>query len=132
MAALPAYCEMCRAKLHGLTITQTELFYEGSITLDSELLDASGMHPWEKVQVVNRNNGARFDTYIIPGERGSGIVCLNGPAARLAVVGDTVLVIAYSLVPEHDAANWHPTVVIVDKDNRIESVITNDESASAT
>jgi len=132
MASLPAYCEMCRAKLHGLTVTETELLYEGSITLDTDLLDASGMYPWERVQVVNRNNGARFETYIIPGERGSGTVCLNGPAARLAAVGDIVLVIAYGLVPDHAAREWNPTFVIVDKDNRVEEVHTAAENVSAT
>ncbi len=122
MESLPSYCEMCRAKLHGLTVTQTELDYEGSITLDPVLLDASGMHPYEKVQVVNRNNGSRFDTYIIPGVRGDGNVCLNGPAARLAQVGDTVLVIAYGLVPEQNAAAWRPNIVIVGPRNEVSEV----------
>jgi aspartate 1-decarboxylase len=120
MAQMPGYCEMCRAKLHGLTVTQTELHYEGSITIDPDLLDASGIHVFEKVQVVNQNNGERFDTYVIEGERGSGAICLNGPAARLAQIGDTVLVIAYGLVPSEQAAQWHPTIVIVGENNVVE------------
>jgi len=114
---------MCRAKLHGLTVTQTELHYEGSITIDPELLDVSGMFPYEQVQVVNQNNGARFETYIIPGERGSGEICLNGPAARLAEVGDIVLVIAYGLVPEDEASGWSPKVVVLQERNAVERVI---------
>ena len=123
MASMPRYVEMCRAKLHGLTITQTELDYEGSITLDPVLLEASGMHSYEKVQVVNRNNGMRFDTYIIPGTRGAGEVCLNGPAARLAEVGDTVLVIAYGLMPEDEAAEWQPTLVLIGEGNSVKQVM---------
>jgi aspartate 1-decarboxylase len=110
---------MCRAKLHGCVVTQTELHYEGSITIDMDLVDKAGMLPWEKVQVVNQNNGSRFETYIIPGERGSGEICLNGPAARLAEIGDVVLVIAYADMELESARNWTPTVVIVDQQNRV-------------
>lgn len=120
------YCTMCRAKLHGATITQTELEYEGSITIDQNLLDAAGMHPYEQVQVVNQNNGQRFETYIIPGERDSGEMCLNGPAARLAEVGDTILVIAYSLVPQADVRGWRPTVVILGPQNQPREIVRPD------
>ncbi len=123
MASMPRYIEMCRAKLHGLTITQTELDYEGSITLDPVLLEASGMYAYEKVQVVNRNNGTRFDTYIIPGTPDTGEVCLNGPAARLAEVGDIVLLISYGLVPEEEAGEWQPTLVLIGEGNSVKQVL---------
>jgi len=114
---------MCRAKLHNATITELQLHYEGSITIDPNLLDASGMHPYEQVQVVNQNNGVRFETYIIPGERDTGEICLNGPAARLAEVGDTVIIIAYSLVPASEAPAWRPTVVVLGPQNQLREVI---------
>lgn len=113
---------MCRAKLHDATVTQTELHYEGSITIDRNLLDASGMYLYEQVQVVNQNNGLRFTTYIIPGERDTGEVCLNGPAARLAEVGDPILIIAYSLVPESEASAYRPTIVVLGPQNQIREV----------
>ena len=106
-----------RAKLHQLRVTQAELYYEGSITIDEELLEAAGIHPYEKVQVVNVNNGQRFETYTIPGERGSRTVCLNGPAARRAAVGDTVIAIAYAQLTPEEAAEHKPRVVIVDENN---------------
>ena len=123
MSDLSTYVTMCRAKLHGLMVTETQLHYEGSITIDMDLVDAAGLLPWEKVQVVNQNNGNRFETYIIPGERGSGEVCLNGPAARLAEVGDVVLAIAYALVPPEQAVGWKPRVVVLSKENRIKETI---------
>ncbi len=122
MPDAPSYVTLCRAKLHGARVTQTELHYEGSITIDMDLVERAGMLPWEKVQVVNQNNGARFDTYIIPGERGSGTLCLNGPAARLTQVGDVVLVIAYSLVAMDESKNWTPTVVLLDENNHVSDV----------
>ena len=122
MAELPTYVTLCRAKLHGATVTETQLHYEGSITIDEDLVDAAGLLPWEKVQVVNQNNGNRFETYIIAGERGSGEICLNGPAARLAEVGDIVLAIAYATVPETKAKNWMPRVVVLGENNRIKDI----------
>lgn len=115
---------MCRAKLHGLRVTQTELFYEGSITIDMDLVDAAGMYPYEQVQVLNVNTGARFETYIIPGDRKSGVTCLNGPAARMASVGDTVLVLTYALMPIEQAAGWRPTVVTIGPGNTMREVHT--------
>ena len=107
-----------RAKIHRATVTDANLHYQGSITLDPDLLDAAGMYPNEKVQVVNVNNGARLDTYIMVGERGSGVVCMNGPAARLAQIGDTVIVIAYAIVDKSEMAGFEPTLVHVDEANR--------------
>jgi len=123
MDALPTYVTMCRAKLHNATVTETKLHYEGSITVDQNLLDAAGMYLYEKVHVVNLNNGERFETYIIPGERDTGEVCLNGPAARLAEVGDTVIVIAYSFVPEADAPAFRPTIVVLGPQNQLREIV---------
>lgn len=104
-------------------MTQAELYYEGSLTLDIELLKASGILPYEKVQVVNVNNGLRFETYIIPGKAKSGIVCLNGPAARLGSIGDEVIIISYADFQESEAEGYEPTVVLVDQKNKIKKVI---------
>jgi aspartate 1-decarboxylase len=112
---------ICKSKLHGATITQTELTYEGSITLDTDLIEAANMLAWERVQIVNLNNGARIETFIIPGEAGSGIVCLNGPAARTAVVGDVVHVISYAHMTEDEASGYEPIVVDLDEHNGIRS-----------
>jgi len=111
--------EMFKSKIHRATVTMSELYYEGSITIDQNLLEAADILVGEKVQVVNVNNGARFETYTIAGDRGSGIICLNGPAARLGAVGDEVIVITYCHVPEEDARNFKPKVVLVDKTNKI-------------
>jgi aspartate 1-decarboxylase len=110
---------MCITKIHGATVTETELFYQGSITIDSDLLEASGMLPNERVQVVNLNNGTRTETYVIEGEAGSGIICLNGPAARRAEVGDMVHVLCHALLDEEEARNLTLNVVHVDYANRI-------------
>jgi len=114
---------MFRAKLHRVTVTEADLYYEGSITLDSELLAASGLLPYERVQVVNVNNGARFETYIIPGEWGSRIVCLNGPCARLAAKGDQVVVMAYADMTPDEASAHRPRVVLVDEHNNPREVL---------
>ncbi len=116
------YIEMCRAKIHRATVTQADLEYEGSITIDPDLLDASGILPYEKVQVLNLNTGHRIETYVIVGEQGSGVICLNGPAARLGAKGDEVIIIAYSLMPEEDARRHEPKIVMVDKKNRVKDV----------
>src|SRR5690606_19287082 len=108
---------MLKAKLHRLRVTEADLYYEGSITLDEELLEASGILPYEKVQVVNVNNGARFETYTIPGKAGSRIVCLNGPAARLAAPGDEVIVISYAGFSPEKANMPRPQLVPVDENN---------------
>jgi len=108
---------MFKGKLHRLTVTEADLYYEGSITLDAELLEAAKILPYEKVQVVNVNNGARLETYTIPAERGSRTVCLNGPAARLNAPGDEVIVISYAEMTPDEAAAYRPRVVLVDKNN---------------
>jgi aspartate 1-decarboxylase len=108
---------MFKAKLHQLRVTEADLYYEGSITIDEELLETAGILPYEKVQVVNVNNGARLETYTIPDEAGSRTVCLNGPAARLAAPGDQVIVIAYADMTPEEAQAHRPRVVLVDEDN---------------
>lgn len=108
---------MFKAKLHPLRVTQAELYYEGSITIDEELLEVAGILPYEKVQVVNVNNGARLETYTIAGERGSRVVCMNGPAARLASEGDRIIVICYADMSPVEAKNHRPRVVLIDNNN---------------
>ena len=114
---------MFRAKLHRLQVTEADLFYEGSITLDQELLDAAGILPYEKVQVVNINNGSRLETYTIPGEPGARTVCLNGPAARLAQRGDEIIVISYADMTRDEALTHRPRVVLVDEHNNPKEII---------
>ena len=114
---------LCKSKIHRVRVTEAELYYEGSLTVDTDLLNASGILPYEKVQVVNVNNGERFETYIIPGQAGSGIICLNGPAARLGSVGDEIIVIAYAEFDEAEAKKYEPTVVLVDQKNKIKQVL---------
>lgn len=117
---------MLKAKLHRLRVTQADLYYEGSITVDQELLDTAGILPYEKVQVVNVNNGSRLETYTIPGEPGDGTVCLNGPAARLAAPGDQVIVISYADLTPNEAQQHNPCVVMVEEDNTVSETRTLD------
>ncbi|MFQ5579434.1 MAG: aspartate 1-decarboxylase [Nitrospiria bacterium] len=111
--------QMLKSKIHRATITESELHYEGSITIDQELIDAAGMFPYEQVMVSNLNNGERFVTYILPGERGSGTICLNGPTARKGVVGDQVIIFTYAHYDEEEAEGHLPLVVKVDSENQI-------------
>lgn len=108
---------MFKGKLHRLTVTEADLYYEGSITLDVQLMEAAKILPYEKVQVVNVNNGARLETYTIPAVAGSRTVCLNGPAARLCAPGDEVIVIAYAAMTPEEAAAHRPRVVLVNRKN---------------
>lgn len=109
---------VCKGKIHRATITEADLNYEGSLTVDMDLVDAAGMVPYEKVHVVNVNNGNRFETYLIEGERGSGTICLNGAAARLGMKGDKVIIIAYGQVDgEKLPKGYQPKVVLVDEKN---------------
>lgn len=108
---------MFKGKLHRLRVTEAELYYEGSITLDADLLEAARILPYEKVHVVNVNNGSRLETYTIPAPRGSRTVCLNGPAARLNAPGDEVIVIAYASMTPEEAISHRARVVLVDQDN---------------
>lgn len=110
---------MLKSKIHRATLTGTDLDYEGSITVDPILLEAADILPHEQVQVLNLNNGARLTTYAIEGERGSGVMLLNGPAARLGMVGDLVVVLTYANVEEKELLSYKPTVVLVDEKNRI-------------
>jgi aspartate 1-decarboxylase len=113
---------MFKGKIHRATVTEANLNYVGSITVDQNLLEAAGILPGEKVQIVNNNNGARLETYTIAGERGSGIVCLNGAAARLTQVGDIVIIIAYAWMTPEEATTFEPKVVFVDENNRIDAI----------
>ena len=113
---------MCKSKIHRATITQAELHYEGSLTLDAALMDEANLLPYEKIQVVNINNGNRFETYIIEGERNSGVICLNGAAARLGMVGDRVILISYGILDESELEDHKPNIVFVDEKNKIISI----------
>lgn len=110
---------MMKAKLHRATVTEANLHYVGSITIDQDLLDQVDILPNEKVQVVNNNNGARLETYVIPGERGSGVICLNGAAARLVQPGDTVIIISYALVAQEELKDFKPKVAIMGEGNKV-------------
>ena len=109
--------EMLMSKIHRATVTQAELDYVGSITVDEDLLDISGIREYEKVQIVDINNGNRFETYTIAGERGSGMICLNGAAARCVSVGDKIIIMAYAQMTPEEADAYQPTVVFVDEEN---------------
>jgi aspartate 1-decarboxylase len=117
------YREMLKSKIHRVTVTEAELYYEGSVTIDKNLLEAADILPYEKVQVLNFNNGSRIDTYTIEGAAGSGTICLNGPAARLGTVGDEVIIVSYVQVPETETNNFKPKVVLVDKKNKITKLL---------
>ena len=121
---------MMHGKIHRATVTEANLNYVGSITIDEDLLDAAGILPGEKVQIVNNNNGARLETYTIPGKRGSGVICLNGAAARCALEGDIVIIIAYAQMDEKEAKALEPKLVLVDKKTHIEK--TFEEKAGHT
>ncbi|EGQ27545.1 aspartate 1-decarboxylase [Sporosarcina newyorkensis 2681] len=115
---------MMNGKIHRATVTEANLNYVGSITIDAALLEAAGMLPNEKVQIVNNNNGARFETYIIEGERDSGVICVNGAAARLVQPGDIVIILNYVYLSDEEARVHQPNVLIMDENNRIKELIT--------
>ena len=110
---------MLKGKIHRAVVTQAELDYVGSITIDEDLMEASGIHEYERVQVVDVDNGQRLETYAITGERGSGVICLNGAAARLVHTEDKVIIMAYALMMPEEADIYLPKVVFVDEHNRI-------------
>lgn len=114
---------MMKAKIHRATVTEANLNYVGSITIDRDIMDAVDILPNEKVQIVNNNNGARLETYVIEGERGSGVICLNGAAARLVQPGDVVIIISYAMMSEADARSYKPKVAIMDENNRISQML---------
>ncbi|MCK4258572.1 MAG: aspartate 1-decarboxylase [Halanaerobiales bacterium] len=111
--------QMMKGKIHRARVTDANLNYMGSITIDQELLDATGILPNEKVQIVNNNNGERFETYVISGERNSGVICLNGAAARKVQPDDEVIIIAYAYMTPEEAKNWQPSVIFVSEKNKI-------------
>ena len=113
---------MLKAKIHSATVTQAELDYVGSITVDMDLLEQAGILEYEKVQIVDVNNGSRFETYTIAGERGSGVMCLNGAAARMVQTGDKIILMAYAQVTPEEASELRPTVLFVDEKNKVTKV----------
>jgi aspartate 1-decarboxylase len=113
---------MCKGKIHRATVTQADLNYVGSITIDQDLLDASNIYPYEKVQVVNISNGSRLETYTIAGARGSGVICLNGAAARLNAPGDLVIVISYAQYTEQEIRELEPSIAFVNENNMLTEV----------
>ena len=113
------FIEVLKSKLHCVTVTEANLNYMGSITIDEDLLDAANMIAGEKVQIVDNNNGERFETYIIKGERGSGCLCLNGAAGRKVQVGDTVIIISYAMMDFEEAKTFNPTVVFPKEGNTL-------------
>lgn len=114
--------EMLKSKIHRATVTQAELNYVGSITIDEELMEAAGIREYEKVQIADVDNGARFETYVIAGDRGKGTICLNGAAARMVSTGDKVIIMCYARMTPEEARENPPKVVFVDEKNRITSV----------
>jgi len=113
---------MMKSKLHRATVTDADLHYEGSISIDETLLKASNIVPYEKVAIYNVTNGERFTTYAITGKADSGIICLNGAAARKVSKGDIIIIVTYVTADEADVANWKPTCVLLDSDNRIKKI----------
>ncbi len=124
------YRTMMKGKIHRATVTEANLDYVGSITIDQDILDAVDMLPNEKVAIVNNNNGARFETYIIAGERGSGVVCLNGAAARLVQPNDIVIIISYALVAEEKVKEHYPKIAIMGENNKILEMISHEPEAT--
>lgn len=113
----PMFLTLCKSKIHRAIVTEANLHYVGSITIDVDLMEAAGLVPNERVQVLNLDNGVRLETYVIAGAAGSGVICMNGPAAHHATPGDLVIIIAYAMMTPEEARNWQPTVVFVDERN---------------
>ncbi len=111
--------EVMKSKIHRVRVTEAELNYVGSITIDEDLMDAADIIANERVQIVNNNNGARLETYVIPGQRGTGTICLNGAAARLVQVGDIVIIISYALMDREEARSYQPKLVFPDNHNKL-------------
>jgi aspartate 1-decarboxylase len=120
---------MCKSKIHRATVTDANLNYVGSITIDKELMEKADILPYEKVQVVNNNNGARLETYVIAGERGRGDVCLNGAAARLVQPGDKIIILSYAQYSSEELKDFMPKVVFVDEENRVIQVVSKELEA---
>ncbi|MDI6833651.1 MAG: aspartate 1-decarboxylase [Bacteroidales bacterium] len=113
------YIEILKSKIHRAFVTEVNINYQGSITIDEDLMDAANIVEHEKVQVLNYNNGERIDTYVIKGKRGTGEVCMNGPAARKFLVGDPIIVISYAMIDVQEAKNLIPKIIFVDNNNKI-------------
>jgi aspartate 1-decarboxylase len=116
---------MLKSKIHRATVTDGNIDYEGSITIDKKLMEEADILPYEQVQVLNINNGARFSTYAIEGEAGSGDICLNGAAARLAVKGDLVIILTYTEMSDEEAREYKPKIILVDKNNTVVKTLDN-------
>jgi aspartate 1-decarboxylase len=114
---------MLKSKIHKATVTQSDLMYEGSLTIDSDLMRAVGLLPYEKIKIYNINNGERLDTYAIEGEAGSGVIGLNGAAARKGMIGDLIIIVSYAIYQDDDLADFEPKVVVLDEKNRVETDI---------
>lgn len=117
---------MMKSKIHRARVTEANLNYVGSVTIDQDILDIVNILPHEKVQIVNNNNGARLETYVIPGVRGSGVVCLNGAAARLVQKDDIVIIVSYALVAESELTSHQPVIAIMNENNEVEQLITEE------
>ncbi len=115
--------QMLRAKLHRATITEANLDYEGSLTIDKDLLDAVGIIPFERVKVYNINNGERFDTYAIEGKRGSGVIGLNGAAARKGMVGDLIIIVTFGFYGEDELEKYHPNIALLNEQNKVKEML---------
>jgi aspartate 1-decarboxylase len=113
---------LMKSKIHRATVTEANLNYVGSITIDEDLMDSSDIMRNEKVQIVDNNNGSRFETYVIPGERGSGVICLNGAAARLVHQGDLIIIISYGIFDKREAESFEPKIIFVDEKNEITEI----------
>ena len=111
------YIEVVKSKIHQVKVTEANLYYVGSVTIDEDLMDAANLIPNEKVQVVNINNGERIETYVIKGERGSGQICLNGPAARKCVVGDVIIIMSYAMMDFEEAKRFKPAIIFPDTES---------------
>ncbi|MFZ5986208.1 MAG: aspartate 1-decarboxylase [Bacillota bacterium] len=116
------FVTLMKSKIHRATVTEANLNYVGSITIDEDLMDAADIMKNEKVQIVNNNNGNRFETYVIPGERGSGMICLNGAAARLVHPGDIIIIISYGMLDRNEAKFHNPKIIFVDQHNKVINV----------
>ncbi len=121
---------MMKSKIHRATVTEANLNYVGSITIDEDLMELVDILPNEKVQIVNNNNGARFETYVIPGPRGSGVICLNGAAARLVQPGDIVIIISYAMMTDDEAKRHKPRVAIMGADNKVVNMLSEEIHAT--
>lgn len=123
---------MMKSKIHRATVTEANLNYIGSVTIDEGILEQVDILPHEKVQIVNNNNGSRLETYVIPGEKGSGVVCLNGAAARLVQKGDTVIIVSYAVISEEELESHRPKVAIMNELNQIEQLIEQEPPLTLT